>query len=372
MAQAATVKFTITGLFDKVADFGHNYTQQTYQSLSNAMGGTSFASALLGSLLSLYLIHYGILVWFGQADGSPREIILRMIRVAVIFALATHWAEFQTFVFNLIDKGPDALGEAMLSLNGTTYTSTSGVRGGLQTFWDTSFKLSDKLLANAGYLSWGPYVQSVMFLIGVVVFLVIAIGAIMFCKAFIWIMLALAPIVIPMALFPYTIRVTMGWITTLLYFFFFQVVVYAYLGFYLSIIDTYTTGIQTTIDNAEVTWGTIIPFVLLAYGGIVTMSAIPIVVGMLIGSAGVGPKSLGFQLPRFKRLDPPPPRDRQPGSTNPSLSPPSGGPALSGPSNPPLLSPPARQLAAPPLLLQSPNHYAAEARKLASQIKNNS
>jgi type IV secretion system protein VirB6 len=372
MAQAAAVKFTITGLFDKIGDFGHNYSQQTYQALANAMGGTGVATTLLGSMLTLYLIHYGISVWFGQADASPREIMLRMIRVAVIFALATHWAEFQTYVFNLIDKGPDALGEAMLSLNGTSYTSTSGVRGGLQTFWDTSYKLTDGLQKNAGYLSWGPYIQTGMFLIGVVIFLVIAIGAIMFCKAFIWIALALAPIIIPMALFTYTVRVTMGWITVLLYFFFFQVVVYAYLGFYLSIIDTYSVGIQSTIDQAEVTWGTILPFVLMAYGGVVTMSAIPIVVGMLIGSAGVGPKSLGFALPRFKRLDPPPPRDKQPGNANPSLSPPAGGPALSGPSNTPLLSPPARQLAAPPLLLQSPNHYAAEARKLASQIKNNS
>jgi type IV secretion system protein VirB6 len=370
MAEASAVKFTITGLFDKVGDFGHTYTQKTYQSLASAMGGTGVATSLLTAALTLYVVHYGISVWNGSADGSVKEATLRLVRVAVIYTLATKWAEFQTFVFDIIDKGPDALGEAMLSSTGGSYTSETTVRGGLQTFWDTSLKMSDKLLANAGYLSWGPYVQSTAFLIGVAIFLVLAIGSIMFCKAFLWILLALAPITISMALFPQTVRVTLGWVTTLLYFFFFQVVVYAYLGFYLSITDSYFAGVNTTIDNAQVTWGTIAPFLLIAYGGIATMSALPIVVGMLVGSAGVGPRRPHFSLPRFK-LPPRTPPAQPAAAQGPSLGPPAAGLALAGPVTPPLLSPPARQLAAPLLQLPPPHHYLAEARRLATQIKTN-
>jgi type IV secretion system protein VirB6 len=369
MAEAPAVKFTITGLFDKVSDFGHTYTQKTYQSLASAMGGTGVATSLLTAALTLYVVHYGISVWNGSADGSVKEATLRLVRVAVIYTLATKWAEFQNFVFDIIDKGPDALGEAMLSATGGSYTSETTVRGGLQTFWDTSLKMSDKLLANAGYLSWGPYVQSTAFLIGVAIFLVLAIGSIMFCKAFLWILLALAPITISLALFPQTVRVTLGWVTTLLYFFFFQVVVYAYLGFYLSITDSYFVGVATAINNAQVTWGTIAPFLLIAYGGIATMSALPIVVGMLIGSAGVGPRMPRFSLPRF-RLPAPRTPPASPAVTH-ALGPPAGGLALSGPAAPPLLSPPARQLAAPLLQLAPPNHYGAEARRLATQIKTN-
>lgn len=273
--------FNITSLLQSVDHLGQNYVSTAYQALAAAAtaGG---ATSVAGLLLALYVIFWGVGIWQGTATGGPADHAFRLFRAVLIYVLATRWGEFQTFIYNALNDGPSAIGNALLSAvtsansTGTSVnlTSVNGVQTALQNMWDTTNSATEAFLQNAGITNWGPYIFAAVFYVVMAVLIGFAIFLIVLSKMFMWLLLALAPLFIILLLFGVTSRFFSGWLGSLAQYFLVQVLVYAFLAFYISLIQQSIDTLNGVANSKSATWATIGPVVLLAIIGILLLSQI--------------------------------------------------------------------------------------------------
>lgn len=282
--------FNITSLLQTVDQLGQNYVSTAYQALANAAtsGGQT---GVAGLLLTLYVIFWGVGIWQGTATGGPADHAFRLFRAMLIYVMATRWGDFQTLVYTALNDGPSAIGNALLSAvttannTGTSVnlTSVNAVQTALQNMWDTTNSATEAFLQNAGITNWGPYIFAAVFYVVMAILIGFAIFLIVLSKMFMWLLLALAPLFIILLLFGVTSRFFGGWMSALAQYFLVQVLVYAFLAFYVSLIQQSIDTLNGVANAKSATWATIGPVVLLAIIGILLLSQIN---NMAAGIAG--------------------------------------------------------------------------------------
>ncbi|MGA0564773.1 type IV secretion system protein [Ancylobacter sp. VNQ12] len=295
--------FNITSLLQSVDQLGQNYVSSAYQAIANAAtsGG---ATGVAGLLLTLYVIFWGVGIWQGTATGGPADHAFRLFRAFVIYTLATSWGDFQTLVYNALNNGPSAIGNALLSVvttannTGTSanLTSVNGVQNALQNMWDTTNSATEAFLQNAGITNWGPYIFAAVFYVVMAVLIGFAIFLIVLSKMFMWLLLALAPVFIILLLFGVTSRFFSGWLGSIAQYFVVQVLVYAFLAFYVSLIQQSIDTLNGVANSKSATWATIGPVVLLAIIGILLLSQINNVAAAIAGGVPVHAPRIGTVL----------------------------------------------------------------------------
>jgi type IV secretion system protein VirB6 len=295
--------FNITSLLSSVDQIGQNYVSTAYQALANAAtsgGGAGVA----GLLLTLYVIFWGVGIWHGTASGGPADHAFRLLRAFLIYAMATKWSDFQTLAYNFMNQGPSAIGNALLSAvttansTGTSanLNSVSGVQSALQNMWDTTNSATEAFLQNAGITNWGPYIFAAVFYVVMAVLIGFALFLIVLSKLFMWLLLALAPLFILLLLFGVTSRFFSGWLGALVQYFFVQVLVYAFLAFYVSLIQQTIDALNGVASSKSATWGTIGPVVLLAIIGILLLAQINNVAAAIAGGVPIHSPRIGAFL----------------------------------------------------------------------------
>ena len=286
--------FNITSLLQSVDQLGQNYVSTAYQALASAAtsgGGTGVA----GLLLTLYVIFWGIGIWQGTSTGGPADHAFRLFRAMLIYAMATKWGDFQTLAYNFLNDGPSAIGNALLSAVTTAnHTGTSanlnsvnGVQSALQNMWNTTNSATEAFLQNAGITNWGPYIFAAVFYVVMAILIGFAIFLIVLSKMFMWLLLALAPLFILLLLFGVTTRFFSGWLSALAQYFLVQVLVYAFLAFYVSLIQQTIDTLNGVANSKSATWATIGPVVLLAIIGILLLSQINNMAAALAGGVPI-------------------------------------------------------------------------------------
>lgn len=292
--------FNITSLLQSVDQIGQNYVSSAYQALANAAtsgGGTGVA----GLLLTLYVIFWGVGIWQGTATGGPADHAFRLFRAFLIYAMATKWSDFQTFAYNAMNEGPSAIGNALLSVvttpnnTGTAanLTSVNGVQTALQNIWNTTNSATEAFLQNAGITNWGPYIFAAVFYVVMALLIGFAIFLIVLSKLFMWLLLALAPVFIILLLFGVTTRFFGGWLSSLVQYFIVQVLVYAFLAFYVSLIQQSIDALNGVAGSKSATWATIGPVVLLAIIGVLLLSQINNVAAAIAGGVPIFAPRIG-------------------------------------------------------------------------------
>ena len=295
--------FNITSLLSSVDQIGQNYVSTAYQALASAAtsgGGAGVA----GLLLTLYVIFWGVGIWHGTATGGPADHAFRLLRAFLIYAMATKWSDFQTLCYNFMNQGPSAIGNALLSAvtsansTGTSanLNSVSGVQSALQNMWDTTNSATEAFLQNAGITNWGPYIFAAVFYVVMAVLIGFALFLIVLSKLFMWLLLALAPLFILLLLFGVTSRFFSGWLGALVQYFFVQVLVYAFLAFYVSLIQQTIDALNGVASSKSATWGTIGPVVLLAIIGILLLAQINNVAAGIAGGVPIHSPRIGAFL----------------------------------------------------------------------------
>lgn len=292
--------FSITSLLQSVDQIGQTYVSSAYQALSSAAtsGG---ATSPAGLMLTLYVIFWGVGIWQGTATGGPADHAFRLFRAFLIYALATSWSDFQTFAYNALNQGPSAIGNALLSsvttANNTgtaaNLTSVNGVQNALQNMWDTTNSATEAFLQNAGITNWGPYIFAAIFYVVMAVLIGFALFLIMLSKLFMWLLLALAPIFIILLLFGATSRFFSGWLSAVAQYFVVQVLVYAFLAFYVSLIQQSIDALNGVTGSKSATWATIGPVVLLAIIGILLLAQINNVAAAIASGVPIHAPRLG-------------------------------------------------------------------------------
>ena len=295
--------FNITTLLQSVDQLGQNYVSTAYQALASAAtsgGGTGVA----GLLLTLYVIFWGVGIWQGTSTGGPADHAFRLFRAMLIYAMATKWGDFQTLAYNFLNDGPSAIGNALLSAvttannTGTSanLNSVNGVQSALQNMWNTTNSATEAFLQNAGITNWGPYIFAAVFYVVMAVLIGFALFLIVLSKMFMWLLLALAPLFILLLLFGATTRFFSGWLSALVQYFLVQVLVYAFLAFYVSLIQQTIDTLNGVANSKSATWATIGPVVLLAIIGILLLSQINNMAAAIAGGVPIFAPRIGAVL----------------------------------------------------------------------------
>ncbi|KIU53116.1 type IV secretion system protein [Bradyrhizobium elkanii] len=295
--------FNITTLLQSVDQLGQNYVSTAYQALASAAtsgGGTGVA----GLLLTLYVIFWGVGIWQGTATGGPADHAFRLLRAMLIYAMATKWGDFQTLAYNFLNDGPSAIGDALLSAvttannTGTSanLNSVNGVQSALQNMWNTTNSATEAFLQNAGITNWGPYIFAAVFYVVMAILIGFALFLIVLSKMFMWLLLALAPLFIILLLFGVTTRFFSGWLSSLVQYFLVQVLVYAFLAFYVSLIQQTIDTLNGVANSKSATWATIGPVVLLAIIGILLLSQINNMAAAIAGGVPIFAPRIGAVL----------------------------------------------------------------------------
>lgn len=295
--------FSVTALLQSVDQLGQTYVASAYQALSSALtsGG---ATGVAGLLLTLYVIAWGIGIWQGTSTGGPADHAFRLFRAVLIYALATRWGDFQVLVYRFMNDGPSAIGNSLLStvasanLTGTSanLSSVSGVQSALQNMWDTANGATEAFLQNAGITNWGPYIFAAVFYVVMALLIGFAIFLIILSKLFMWLLLSLAPLFIILLLFGVTSRFFSGWLGSLVQYFMVQVLVYAFLAFYVSLVQQSLDALNGVAASRTATWATIGPVVLLAIIGVLLLAQINNVAASIAGGIPISHARVGAVL----------------------------------------------------------------------------
>ena len=211
--------------------------------------------------------------------------------------------DFQTLAYNFLNDGPSAIGDALLSAvttannTGTSanLNSVNGVQSALQNMWNTTNSATEAFLQNAGITNWGPYIFAAVFYVVMAILIGFALFLIVLSKMFM-LLLALAPLFIILLLFGVTTRFFSGWLSSLVQYFLVQVLVYAFLAFYVSLIQQTIDTLNGVANSKSATWATIGPVVLLAIIGILLLSQINNMAAAIAGGVPIFAPRIGAVL----------------------------------------------------------------------------
>ena len=291
----------ISQLFQKVDTLGSNFTQNTYQALASAMG------PVFTLLLTLYVIFWGWSFWQGRGDTTASGMAFRLFRVFIVYVLAMTWGDFQTFVYDVVNQAPSAVGNVIITNIGdasSAGTSTSNIEQSISNIYLVGVDAASKIVSNAGITNPGPYIYGSIVWIVVALFVGFTAFLVIFAKIIIWVMLALAPIFTVMMLYGFTTRYFSGWLSVLVQFVVVQILVYAVAGFYLSLIKDVVQALANS--NSGVTTGIqdIAPVVLVGLIGVFLVSQLIPVSQAIAGGAMLRFTALGAALASAHNLNP--------------------------------------------------------------------
>jgi type IV secretion system protein VirB6 len=123
----------VSDLMQRVNGIGERFVSATYGSLGGSLQ-TAFTAAL-----TIYVAWWGIQLVTGRAGVSAADIVWRVGRACLVYALVFSWSSFELLVFNVADKIPTAIGKVIL--NGVT-GSTSDPTQALSDVWHAAQKAS--------------------------------------------------------------------------------------------------------------------------------------------------------------------------------------------------------------------------------------
>jgi Type IV secretory pathway, VirB6 components len=251
-------------------------TQNFVQSTYGVLGGE--IRTILNSLLTLYIILWGYQVGLGKSRFDGSDIFMRFARVAVIVGLVINWEWFSFYVYEFATNFPEKLGNVILSgIKDNTAHDNHAIVTGLNKVYNKAVELVD-ITYTGSYFDILGALLAVFVLACAFVFLAIAAGLIIAAKILMAITLALAPLFITCGLFGFTTRYMDGWINVVVTYMVALVLVYAFLGFYISILETVINFAKPSEGSGDsgltIKLQQITPFMLVSFVGIYVLSQI--------------------------------------------------------------------------------------------------
>ena len=150
--------------------------------------------------------------------------------------------------------------------------------------------------AAGGITGIGLAILSYVILIIAILFIAFAAFLIVFGKIALFVLLSLAPLFISMALFRITSHLFNGWMRACAQYALIPVIVYAFLGFFLVLIQTTITNIQATVVNSTTALTVISPFLLMCLIGFFLLSQILSIVHGIAGGGAMLRTSAAYSL----------------------------------------------------------------------------
>ena len=264
----------VSDLMQRVNGIGERFVSATYGSLGGSLQ-TAFTAAL-----TIYVAWWGIQLVTGRAGVSAADIVWRIGRACLVYALVFSWSSFELLVFDVADKIPTAIGKVIL--NGVT-GSTSDPTQALSDVWHAAQKASERMVAAAGFRNIGLYIMAAVTIIFAAFFVGFALALLILAKLATWVLLSLGPFFIALALFAVTSRFFTGWIAQVSSFALIPLFVYAFLGFFLSLIQQIVDDLARHADEGSLSWTYVAPFILLTLIGTLVLTQVNTIAAGIAG-----------------------------------------------------------------------------------------
>lgn len=250
-------------IFGQIDTLGLAIVQSLYQALAGELGQAFWAAA------TVWIIWWGYEMMMAKVGITAGVFMTRVLKLMVIYTMAFQWSTYGPLVATGFESLPDSIANAVCSASGSMSCNNgaAGVAGNLDAIWSAAEQANQSISSQAGSFSgWGLVILGYIILFVTGLMLVIASGLIILTKIALYLLLALAPIYISMALFQMTSSMFTGWMTLL-----FQTglvlpsIVYGILGVMIKVDQTFLLDLEAgSASGATPNMDLIGPFLLVA------------------------------------------------------------------------------------------------------------
>ncbi len=280
----------ITSLIQTTDNISNQFIFAGYSSLAQ-----TYSSAVYG-LVGLAISFFGYAIVCGWVSLSMAEVSKRLLLICFVVSLALHWDFFSEYVYNFFTNAPDQIASHIISaIPGTKVTDQDTVYNALQqAFYDgISF----------GNATWEhgsipgnclPYLFA--FFIYIFTFLIAAIAVVelIAAKLCMAIYLVLAPIIIPLLLFPATKSAVFdGWLKHIITCALIPIYTMSTIALSLMLMAAPTANVQSAINGDSLSLTNIGGYIL---GLIIVFCLLLIATYLAVNTAGGASTSLANRL----------------------------------------------------------------------------
>lgn len=280
----------ISSILDGIDNMGNQFVQSVYMSLGGAMGG------VFTGLFTVYLAWWGYQILAGKEAITPFEAAFRLGRVAVIYLFVTQWATFSKTIYVLIQSVPDEVGKVVVGTvsraTGNQLSDQSAIPGYLDSLYSAAQDVASQVYTGSFYDIFGALLAMAVLFV-TIIFAGICSAAIIAAKIMLLIAVALAPVWIILWLFKWSSRIAEGFISLVSYMIIQQILLYGFLGFYMSLLNLAVSTATSTGQEAEGKLSMVLPLLLVEVIGIYVLSQIPSISGILNGGGFVSTTGAG-------------------------------------------------------------------------------
>lgn len=245
-------------LLQRIDSSGSSFSEQAYTVVGNEL------MPLLRIMFIVYAAWYGLQLALGTSRLGVGEIIGRTVRMMLILALVSSWANFNDLFYRWINDTPEDVGRAILAASGTGITEPTN---GMSQIWETANQAASAFAEQSGYFSILPSMIGVLIMIGAGAFIAIALAVLILAKVMLWVLIGTAPIFIACMLFERTRGYGVGWFNQVLTYALIPLFIYVIAAFLIAAMDPELSKIDAASGSRTLTMADIAGFLLLCVAG---------------------------------------------------------------------------------------------------------
>ncbi|WEZ85969.1 type IV secretion system protein (plasmid) [Rhizobium sp. 32-5/1] len=274
-------------LLQRIEDSGTTFSEQAYTVVGQEV------LPLLQLMLVAYVSYYGLQLFLGTARIGVSEIVGRIVRMMIILALVSSWANFNNLLYQWINDTPEDVGRAILAASGTGITEPTN---GLSQIWRTANQAASAFAEQSGYFSILPSMIGVLIMVGAGVFIAVALAILILAKVMLWVLIGTAPIFIACMLFERTRGYGVGWFNQVLTYALIPLFIYVVASFLIAAMNPELAKIDSASGSRVLTLADIAGFLLLCAAGAFVMLYVQSIGQGIAGgvSSGVGSFGIGM------------------------------------------------------------------------------
>jgi type IV secretion system protein VirB6 len=249
-------------LLQRIEDSGTSFSEQAYTVVGQEI------MPLLQLMLVAYVAYYGLQLFLGTARIGVSEVVGRIVRMMIILALVSSWANFNNLLYQWINDTPEDVGRAILAASGTGITEPTN---GLSQIWRTANQAASAFAEQSGYFSILPSMIGVVIMVGAGIFIAVALAILILAKVMLWVLIGAAPIFIACMLFERTRGYGVGWFNQVLTYALIPLFIYVVASFLIAAMNPELTKIDAASGSRTLTLADIAGFLLLCAAGVFVM-----------------------------------------------------------------------------------------------------
>lgn len=294
----------IAALSANIDALGQNFTASTYGALA------AYLTPVFSGLFVLNVIFWGFQFWQGRGEDNVAAMGFRLLRIAVVFFLATSWGPLQVAVYRTANYAPLYISNTIMLTkiinpdNGKAMT-VGTVASDMSTIYAIAVKASVKIEQAASLLAapaaepsvdssrpppkprpkadnvldqrLSSTIQAGIVWLAAGLFVGYAIFLMVFAKIALWVMLSMAPGFIIMLMFQMPSRFFSGWLTVTLQVVLVPIFLSTFLGFYILGVRASVMALFKIVmspDDLPITMKEAAPVVLICLAGLFLLAQI--------------------------------------------------------------------------------------------------